>query len=100
MFSENSHPCSDGLYISVRNMYSIQVFANAQYEMGFLNDFQYDYLTDIVQQYITDTLPQSCKLGCNRLVYIDTDVAICLKRISDREGRSNMDKFEDYLNCL
>ena len=100
MFSESSHPCSDGLCISVRNMYSIQVFANAQYEMGYLNDFQYDYLTDIVQQNITDILPQSCKLGCNRLVYIDTDVATCLKRIMDRKGQSNMDKFEDYLNCL
>ena len=100
MFSDSSHPCSDGLCISVINMYSIQLFANTQYEMDFLNDFQYDYLTDIVQQYITDTLPQSCKLGCNRLDYIDTDVAICLKRISQRKGRSKMDKFEDYMNCL
>ena len=30
MFSESSYPCSDGLCISVRNMYSIQVFVNAQ----------------------------------------------------------------------
>ena len=94
------HTCSDGLCISVRNMYSIQVFANAQYEMGYLKDFQYDYLTDIIQQTITDTLPQSCKLGCNRLVYIDTDVATCLKRIMDRKGQSNMENSEDYLNCL
>ena len=65
--------------------------------MAYLNNFQYDYLTDIIQQNITDTLPPSCKLGCNRLVYIDTDVAICLKRITYRKGRSNMDKFEDYL---
>ena len=43
---------------------------------------------------------QSCKLGCNRLVYIDTDVATCLKRITDRKGQSNMENFEDYLNCL
>ena len=100
MFSESSYPCSDGLCISVRNMYSIQVFANVQYEMGYLKDFQYDYLTDIIQQNITDTLPQSCKLGCNRLVYIDTDVATCLKRIMDRKGQSNMENFEDYLNCL
>ena len=38
--------------------------------------------------------------GCNRLVYIDTDVATCLKRITDRKGQSNMENFEDYLNCL
>ena len=68
--------------------------------MGYLNDFQYDYLSDIIQQNITDTLPQFCKLGCNRLVYIDTDVATCLKRITDRKGQSNMENFEDYLNCL
>ena len=68
--------------------------------MGYLNDFQYDYLSDIIQQNITDTLPQSRKLGCNRLVYIDTDVATCLKRITDRKGQSNMENFEDYLNCL
>ena len=98
MFSESSHPCSSHtLCISVRNMYSIQVLANAQYEMGYLNDFEYDYLTDIVQQNITT---HSASILHVRLVYINTDVAICLKRITDRKRQSNMDKFEDYLNCL
>ena len=100
MFGGTFYPCLGGVCISVRNMNSIQVFANAQFKMGYLSDFQNNYLSDIIQQNIMHTLPKSCRLGCNRLVCIDTDAATCLKRIVGRIGQLKTDKLGHYLNRL
>ena len=51
LFSENLHKTNNMEYfISERNLYSTVIFINAQYERGYLTDFQHDYLTDQVHK--------------------------------------------------
>ena len=76
--------------ISERNLYSTVIFINAQYERGYLSDFQHDYLTDRVHEKIGETLNKECGLGCNKLVYVVTDVERCLERILQRKEESTM----------
>ena len=101
LYSENLHKTNDMDYlISERNLYSTVIFINAQYERGYLTDFQHDYLTDRVHEKIGETLNKDCGLDCNMLVYVVTDVERCLERILQRKEESTMIELRDYLHCL
>ena len=75
LYLENLHKTNNMDYlISKRNLYSTVIFINIQYERGYLTDFKHDYLTDQVHEKIRETLNKDCGLGCNKLVYVVTDV--------------------------
>ena len=60
----------------------------------------HDYLPDRVHEKIGETLDKDCGLGCNKLVYVVTDVERCLERILQRKEESTMIDLRDYLHCL
>lgn len=87
-------------YLTERNMYSTAVFTSTLFQEGMITDFQYEYILDKVQDRIKQVLPQDCSLGCNRLVYLNTDVDTCLKRIQYRVEEKYMEEMRHYLKSL
>ena len=101
LYSENLQKNNNMDYlISERNLYSTVIFINAQYERGYPTDFQHDYLTDQVHEKIGETLNKDCGLGCNKLVYVVTDVERYFGRILQRKEGSTMLRLRDYLHSL
>ena len=57
-------------------------------------------LIDQVHKKIRETLNKNCGIGCNKLVYVVTDVERCLGWILQRKEESTMVELRDYLHCL
>lgn len=100
LYSETFCQCNSTRYISERNLYSAKIFTTAQYKMGYINEFQHDYIIDKIQEKIKTVLPNDCNLGCNRLVYLATDLKTCFERDKSRLEEGNMRNLHAYLECL
>ena len=87
-------------YLTERNLNSCAVFTSTQFHQGFISDYHYEYLMDKIQEKIKEVLPSDCALGCNRLVFMDTDINTCLERIRYREEEVSMEEMGDYLMQL
>ena len=87
-------------YLTERNMYSTAVFTSTLFCEGMITDFQYEYILDKDQERIKQVLPPDCSLGCNRLIYLNTDTDTCLKRIQYRVEESHMEEMRHYLKSL
>ena len=87
--------------ISERNIYSTKIFTDVQHKLGYLSAFQHEYINDLIKEKIVDILPSSFPFACNKLVYLDSDIDVCLDRIkNNRFEESSMNDLENYLREL
>lgn len=73
-----------------RSLLTCKVFVEANYELGCLNGFEYDYLTDKIDEKQKAIIKQQDRLP-TKYIYIKSSVSDCLERIKARNRPEESD---------
>jgi len=87
-------------YISERGLFCPIVFSHCQWDQGFLNPLEHDYIVYKSLETIK-TLTPGYPYGCRKLILLDIDPDIAIDRINKRNTREiHMKGLYTYLQCL
>lgn len=86
------------ILIVERCPYSPVIFSRCLHEMGYLNDFQYDFITDTTLKSMKNI--NDLDFGADKIFFLDTDLELCRKRCTIRQRKSEKNIGGQYFETL